>query len=114
MKVNLLFKEMNAISIFSERLKGLRTGRKISQKQLAKQLNYGYTAGANYESGRNEPSISDLCRIADFFNVSVDYLVGRTENMMSHKSPELHKLLNNITLFDIMSAVQYVKNDMEG
>ncbi len=98
------------MSIFSERLKRLRTGRKISQKQL----NYGYTAVANYESGRNEPSISDLCRIADFFNVSVDYLVGRTENMMSHKSPELHKLLNNITLFDIMSAVQHMKNDMEG
>ncbi len=99
------------MSIFSERLKRLRTGRKISQKQLAKQLNYGYTAVAN---GRNEPSISDLCRIADFFNVNVDYLVGRTENMMSHKSPELHKLLNNITLFDIMSAVQHMKNDMEG
>jgi len=71
-------------------------------------------AAKSARNRRNEPSISDLCRIADFFNVSVDYLVGRTENMMSHKSPELHKLLNNITLFDIMSAVQHMKNDMEG
>lgn len=98
------------MSAFSERLRTLRTGRNISQERLAKQLNYGYTAIANYESGRNEPSIADLCRIADFFDVSVDYLTGRTENMMSHKSPELFDRLNHATLFDIMCAVEYVKS----
>ena len=98
------------MTTFSERLKELRTGRRISQERLAKQLNYGYTAIANYESGRNEPSIADLCRIADFFDVSVDYLIGRTENMMSHKSPELHKRLHDTTLLDIICTAEYVKN----
>lgn len=40
-------------------------------------MGYGYTAVANYESGRNEPSIDDLIKIADFFQVSMDVLVGR-------------------------------------
>lgn len=97
------------MSAFSERLRTLRTGRNISQERLAKQLNYGYTAIANYESGRNEPSIADLCRIADFFDVSVDYLTGRTENMTSHKSPELLKKLRDITLFDLLNAIERSK-----
>lgn len=42
-------------------------------------LHYGYTAIANYESGRNEPSIRDLIRLADYFQVSVDYLIGRSD-----------------------------------
>ncbi len=98
------------MSLFSERLRALRTGRNISQERLAKELNYGYTAIANYESGRNEPSIAGLRSIADFFDVSVDYLIGRTENMMSHKSPELHKRLHDTTLLDILCAAEYVKN----
>ncbi len=57
------------MSVFSERLRALRTSRNISQERLAKELNYGYTAIANYESGRNEPSIAGLCSIADFFDV---------------------------------------------
>lgn len=60
---------------FNERLKNLRNERKIQQKDLASVLNYGATAISNYESGRNEPSISDLRKIAEFFNVSMDYLL---------------------------------------
>ena len=97
------------VTDFPRRLWRLRKSRNINQARLAKMLGYGYTAIANYESGRNEPSLGDLCRIADFFDVSTDYLLGRTDDLNSHKSPELHKLLNNITLFDIMSAVQHVK-----
>ena len=64
---------------FRERLKFLRenyyvNGKKLTQTQLANILGYGYTAISNYESGRNEPSINDLKKIADFFNVSLDYL----------------------------------------
>ncbi|MDO4756480.1 MAG: helix-turn-helix transcriptional regulator, partial [Parabacteroides sp.] len=58
-------------------LKKIRKSKKISQKTVANQLGYGYTAVANYESGRNEPSIDDLIKIAEYFEVSMDYLVGR-------------------------------------
>lgn len=60
---------------FKERLKNLRKERKLTQSDLADILNYGYTAISNYESGRNEPSISDLKKIAVFFDVSMDYLL---------------------------------------
>lgn len=74
------------MTAFSSRLKALRKKRNINQAVLAKMLGYGYTAIANYESGRNEPSLGDLCRIADFFDVSVDYLLGRTDDLYSHKT----------------------------
>ena len=70
---------------FRERLKFLRenyflNGKKLTQTQLAKILGYGYTAISNYESGRNEPSIGDLKKIAEFFNVSLDYLLCTTND----------------------------------
>lgn len=61
---------------FKDRLKILRKERKMTQVQLGKMLNYGYTAIANYESGRNSPSIEDLKKIASIFNVSMDFLLG--------------------------------------
>ncbi len=68
--------------IFAERLKEIRKNRQISQEILSRYLGYGYTAIANYESGRNEPSLDTLARIAKFFDVSVDYLLGNDENTM--------------------------------
>lgn len=67
------------MSKFPERLKELRKNRKISQQTLSKYLNYGYTAIANYESGRNEPSIDTLIQIAEYFDVTVDYLIGLSD-----------------------------------
>ena len=61
--------------VFRERLRALRKEEKLTQSRLAQILNYGSTAISNYESGRNEPSISDLKKIACFFNVSMDYLL---------------------------------------
>ena len=45
---------------FKDRLKMLRKERRLTQVKLGEMLNYGYTAIANYESGRNQPSIPDL------------------------------------------------------
>ena len=61
---------------FKDRLKALRKERRLTQVKLGEMLNYGYTAIANYESGRNQPSIPDLKKIASIFNVSMDYLLG--------------------------------------
>ena len=63
--------------MFKDVLKSLRKSRKITQSELGNMLGYGYTAISNYESGRNEPSINDLIRLADYFNVSLDYLTDR-------------------------------------
>ncbi len=65
---------------FVERLKLLREKKKISQRKLANLLNVSAGTVGAWETGRNEPSHEMLIQIADLFNVSVDYLLGRTDN----------------------------------
>ncbi len=67
------------------RLKQLRKGRGISQLKLAIDLNTNQNTISRYETGEREPGIVELIKIADYFNVSIDYLVGRTDN------PEFNK-----------------------
>ena len=62
------------------RLKKLRKKKGISQLRLATDLNTTQNTISRYETGEREPGIDELIKIADYFNVSVDYLIGRTEN----------------------------------
>ena len=52
----------------------------MTQLKLAMELNTNQNTISRYENGEREPSIRDLIKIADYFNVSVDYLIGRTDN----------------------------------
>jgi len=67
----------NMKTIFAQNLRKYRKICGMTQKTLAKELHYSHTAIANYESGRNEPSLSDLCRLSDILGVSTDALLGR-------------------------------------
>lgn len=63
------------------KLKELRTERNISQEQLAQIINVkNYTIG-NWEQNRSEPSIQDIIALADYFEVSTDYLLGRSNDI---------------------------------
>ena len=62
------------------RLKELRKKKGISQLRLASDLNTTQNTISRYETGEREPGIDELIKIADYFNVSVDYLIGRTDN----------------------------------
>lgn len=62
---------------FAQNLRKYRKICGMTQTALAKELHYSHTAIANYESGRNEPSLSDLCHLADVLGVSTDQLLGR-------------------------------------
>lgn len=64
---------------FSDRLKLLRKERKITQKELAEIINLSSGAIAMYETGNRTPDKEVLSAIADFFDVSLDYLLGRTD-----------------------------------
>ena len=57
------------------RLKELRKERKISQLKLAMDLNTNQNTISRYETGEREPGIRDLIKIADYFGVTVDYLI---------------------------------------
>ena len=62
-----------------ENLKKLRTEAAISQKQLADSVGVSQQSINKYENHSIEPDIETLMRIADFFNTSVDYLIGYTD-----------------------------------
>lgn len=65
--------------VFSERLKQLRNDRKLTQEQLAKILGKTRSTIAGYESENKQPDFDILNELAEYFNVSTDYLLGRTD-----------------------------------
>jgi len=72
----------------SERLKTLRTRHTMSQQKLAENLNLSRELLSNYEQGRREPDYNTLILISNFFDVSIDYMLGVTEveKRLLHKS----------------------------
>lgn len=62
------------------RLKELREKKKLSQLRLAIELNLNQNSISRYESGVREADYMTLIAFADYFNVSLDYLLGRTDN----------------------------------
>ena len=62
------------------RIKELRKSRHITQLKMALDLNMTQNTISRYESGEREPGIVELIRIADYFHVSIDYLVGRPDD----------------------------------
>ena len=61
-------------------LKALRLSKKLSQQQLALRLNLSQQTIYKYENEITEPDIATLIKLADYFNTSVDYLIGNTNN----------------------------------
>ena len=64
---------------FSERLKLLRTSKGLSQADFAKQIKISKSSVNMYERGEREPSFKTLEQIADYFNVDMDYLLGKSD-----------------------------------
>ncbi len=62
-----------------ERLKELRKSNGLSQKQLADIIGTTNSSICDWERGRTEPPLETVVKIADYFEVSCDYLLGRTE-----------------------------------
>ena len=67
------------------RLKELREKRGMSQVRLAIELDLNQNTISRYESGAREADYRTLIAIADYFDVSLDYLLGRTDNPMISK-----------------------------
>ncbi len=61
------------------RLRELRKDKHISQLKLAMDLHMTQNTVSRYETGEREPGIAELILFADYFEVSVDYLIGRTD-----------------------------------
>ena len=74
------------MSIFSTKFKEIRISNNITQKQLADFLGISERSYQNYEYGNREPNFDITVKLANYLEVSVDYLLGRTDNPNSHKS----------------------------
>lgn len=90
------------------RLKELRISRGITQEELAKHLNISNSAVGMYEQGRREPNQDMLKKMAEFFNVSVDYLIGGQPNANPTKADleRLKKIKKLNDLFEKMTPQQ--------
>ena len=64
------------MSAFAQNLRQFRKQKGYTQIELAKMINYGYTAIANYENTRNEPSLDTLIELARILDVTTDELIG--------------------------------------
>ena len=67
------------------RIRDLREDSDRSQREVAELLYIRRTVYRRYETGEREPTASVLIQIADFYGVSIDYLVGRTEKRQVRK-----------------------------
>lgn len=65
---------------FSERLVELRTTRNLTQKQVYEAVGMSAPGYQRYEYGQREPAYQNLLALADYFDVSLDYLCGRSDN----------------------------------
>ena len=90
---------------FSERLKELRKQAKLTQVELAGKLGIVQSSYADWERGKKKPTQDNLVKIAQVLNVSVDYLVGNSEE----KSDDL----NNIELLFRMNSKGLTEEEKE-
>lgn len=65
---------------FPQRLRRLRERKRVSRRVLADFCQISKNSVARYERGEREPVASVVCRMADYFEVSADYLLGRVES----------------------------------
>lgn len=78
---------------FSERLKDLRKQARLTQVDVAEKLGISQPAYASWERGAKKPTQENLVKIAQIFNVSVDYLVGNSDEENTNKDLEDIELL---------------------
>lgn len=85
------------MSILSDKLKELRKKRQVYQKDVASILGIDRTTYVKYERGQSDPDSTTLKKLADYFGVTADYLLGRTDNPnppKPHLPDELQVLLD--------------------
>ncbi|EJQ15537.1 MULTISPECIES: helix-turn-helix domain-containing protein [Bacillus] len=84
---------------FGNIIRDLRKQKGITQKELAQLLQLSESTIGMYERNERQPDYNTLIRIADYFNVSTDFLLGRDFNVKENRnSKELDQWLNDIKL----------------
>ena len=91
--------------MLNERIRDLRCAMKLNQTELAEKLNVSKQTVSNWENNNILPSIDTLIKVADFFGVSIDYLLGMenkrndildTSALTDEEIQDLQKVINHI------------------
>lgn len=107
---------------FMERLKELRKQKGLFQKDIANKLGIDRTTYVKYETGASEPDIKTLLSIADIFDVSVDYLLGKTEQIekpadengeLSERDKEIIDLMSSLSDEKFQQVVNFARYLLE-
>lgn len=101
--------------MLSERLLELRKERRLTQQEISKSLKIARTTYSGYENGSREPDNVTLNKIADFLDVSVDYLLGRTDQKKQVLSEPSRALIDSLDLSDdeIMGKIRFEVDGIE-
>lgn len=92
------------MNVLGQRIKSLRINNNLNQKELAKKLNISNTTLSQYESAQRVPSDEIKIQIANIFNVSLDYLLGKSNIKNPYK-----EIPDKITTVD--EAIQFLIED---
>lgn len=85
---------------YGNRIAELREQRKLTQEDLANHLGITRAALSHYETNRREPDYTTIDKIANLFSVTVDYLIGRTNNPLSALTSEVREFTDSLELSD--------------
>lgn len=103
--------------MIGRRIKHLRKEMNLLQKDLAEKLNLTQQTISLYESEKRQPDYETLQKIADFFNVSIDYLLGRTDEkkiiLDSVNDASIEYYADNKIIKDINGLSPESKKDLE-
>ena len=96
---------------FKDRLIKLRKELNLTQEELAQKIGYTRTAISAWEIGRNEPSNADIIKLAEYFGVSTDYLLGKTDirNIEDDFKFAYHKETEGLSEDEIKEALEFYK-----
>ncbi|MDZ5608450.1 helix-turn-helix transcriptional regulator [Bacillus pseudomycoides] len=82
------------MNILGERIFELRKKKKLTQEKLGENIGVGKQIISKYEKGTKTPSLETIEKLADFFEVPIDYLLGKSNNPKS-TSTNIRELLDN-------------------
>jgi transcriptional regulator with XRE-family HTH domain len=74
------------MEVFANKLKELRRNKAVTQKVVAQNISISERQYIDLENNKAKPTVDTLIALADYYNISLDYLTSRTDNPDSHKS----------------------------
>jgi|AGTN01.2.fsa_nt_gi Predicted transcriptional regulators len=91
------------------RVNELRKNKGLTQKQLADHLGIDQTAISNWERGKGLPDLANLVKLANFFDISLDYLMGR-DQAEKHSSADLisYAARNGLSSEDLIEFIHFI------